>query len=441
MRRRLFFTLLCLAVAPGAQALGLLDAYQLAQRNDPAWLAAEPAREAGGAQRQIGRAALLPTLSWGYTTSRNQSEVSSQGNPSQARDYRSQAATLSLQQPLLDFEALARYRQGNAQATMAELQWQADRQALLARVVRLYSNALLAAQRSHLSRERKHALGERLALNQRLWDGGEGTHTDVLETQARLNLALAEQIEALDAQDAAERALQGILGQPVALQRLHALVDDFQPAPLLPAGFDAWQQLALQHNRQLAARQQGLAVAEQEVQRQRAGHLPKLGLYASSRQSRSESETTYQQAIDTHSVGLQLTVPLFAGGGVSAATRQASSRLAQARHELDGQTLETLDALRRHYNASRNGAARVQAYRLAADSAAAQVQATRNSLLGGERINLDVLDAEQQLFRARLQLREAQHASLLASVDLKAAAGILDEADLHEAAVHFRRGT
>ncbi len=436
MKPRVLLTLLCMALAPGAWALGLVEAYQLARQHDPAWQAAGDARDAGLAQRDIGRAALLPTLSWGYNTSRNQSEVS-QGQLRQERDYRSHAATLSLQQPLLDFDALARYRQGAAHAQVAEAQWREQQQALLARVVRLYSNALLAARRTALSRERKHALGERLALNQRLLSEGEGTHTDVLETEARLNLALAEEIEALDAQDSAARALQAALGRRFSVDELWPLADVIQLPPLAPTGFAAWQQLALQHNPQLAAAHHGLAVAEQEVQRQRARHLPTLSLYASSRQSRSESENTYQQAFDTHTIGVQLSMPLFAGGGVAAATRQVGSRLSQARHQLDGQTIETLDTLRRHYNATRSGAARVQAYQLAADGAAALVQATRRSMQGGERINLDVLDAEQQLFRARLQLREAQHGWLVAAVELKAAAGILNENDLHQTASYF----
>jgi len=424
-----------LALAGNAQALGLLDAYELARRNDPAWQAAGAAREAGLEQRAIGRAALLPTLSWGYSHSRNQSQVS-QGSQRQGRDYRSHAATLSLQQPLLDFDALARWRQGAAQAHQAQAQWQGQQQALRVRVVRLYSNALLAARRTQLSRERKHALGERLALNRSLFEDGVATRTDVLETEARLNLAVAEELEALDAQDVAARELQALLGQ--APTQLQPLAEHIQLPALQPATFEAWQQLASSQNPELLARRRGLDVAEQEVQRQRAGHLPKLSLFASNRQSQSDSESSYQQAFDTNTVGLQLNVPLFAGGGVSAATRQAASRLAQAQHELDGQALTTFNNLRRHYNATRSGAARVHAYRLAAASAEAQLHATRRSQQGGERINLDVLDAEQQLYRARMELHEAQHGWLLASVELKAAAGVLDEDDMRQVASHFR---
>ncbi|MGH8356545.1 MAG: TolC family protein, partial [Pseudomonas sp.] len=108
---------LCCACSGSVQALGLLDAYDLALRNDPTFQAAIQEREAGEENRIIGRAGLLPNLSWSYNNSRNESEVTQStavGNVTSDRDYRSYASTLTLQQPLLDYEAYARYRQGAA---------------------------------------------------------------------------------------------------------------------------------------------------------------------------------------------------------------------------------------------------------------------------------------------------------------------------------------
>ncbi|MCF5018428.1 peptidase, partial [Pseudomonas lactis] len=120
--KALLFTL-CLSCTPTAYALGLLDVYDLALRNDPTFQAAIQEREAGEENRVIGRAALLPNLSWSYNNSRNESEVTQStaiGNVSSDRNYRSYASALTLQQPLLDYEAYARFRQGTAQALMAD---------------------------------------------------------------------------------------------------------------------------------------------------------------------------------------------------------------------------------------------------------------------------------------------------------------------------------
>ncbi|MCH4883955.1 peptidase [Pseudomonas sp. TMW22080] len=419
------------------QALGLLDAYDLAVRNDPTFQAAIEERAAGEENRALGRSALLPTLSWNYNNSRNESEVT-QASTRTDRDYRSYAATLTLQQPLLDYEAYARFRQGAAQALFSDERFRSKSQYLAVQLLNAYSQALLAQERIELSRAQKRAFAERLQLNQRLLKGGEGTRTDVLETQARLSMAVAEEIEAQDNQDAALRELEAMLGEPLQIEQLAPLAAHFVIAPLEPQRFESWRELALANNPELASQQHALTSAEYEVERKRAGHLPKLSLYASSRQTSSDSESTYNQKYDTNSVGIQLTVPLFAGGSVSASTRQAARQLSQAQYELDAQTASTLVDLRKQYNLNSSAAAKVRAYEMAVESAGALVQATQKSVSGGERVNLDVLDAEQQLFSAKRDLAEARYAYLLARVQLRYYAGVLNEGDLRQVAGYFR---
>ena len=432
---------LCCACSGSVQALGLLDAYDLALRNDPTFQAAIQEREAGEENRVIGRAGLLPNLSWSYNNSRNESEVTQStavGNVTSDRDYRSYASTLTLQQPLLDYEAYARYRQGAAQALFADERFRGQSQELAVRVLSAYSQALLAQERIELSRAQKRAYVERLQLNERLLKGGEGTRTDVLETQARLSLAQAEEIESLDTQDAALRELEAIVGQPLQIEELAPLTRQFDIPPLEPNRFETWREMAMANNPELKSQHHALDVAEYEVERKRAGHLPKVSLYASSRQTSSDSESSYNQKYDTNSVGIQVSLPLFAGGSVSASTRQAANQLSQAQYELDAQTAKTLIELRKQFNLNTSGAAKVRAYEMAVGSATALVTATRKSVTGGERVNLDVLDAEQQLFTARRDLADARHAYLLARIQLKYFAGLLNEQDLRALAGYFQ---
>lgn len=432
---------LCCACSGSVQALGLLDAYDLALRNDPTFQAAIQEREAGEENRIIGRAGLLPNLYWSYNNSRNESEVTQStavGNVTSDRDYRSYASTLTLQQPLLDYEAYARYRQGAAQALFADERFRSKSQELAVRVLSAYSQALLAQERIELSRAQKRAYAERLQLNERLLKGGEGTRTDVLETQARLSLAQAEEIESLDTQDAALRELEAIVGQPLQIDELAPLTRQFEIPPLAPNRFETWREMAMANNPELKSQHHALDVAEYEVERKRAGHMPKVSLYASSRQTSSDSESSYNQKYDTNSVGIQVSLPLFAGGSVSASTRQAANQLSQAQYELDAQTARTLIELRKQFNLNTSGAAKVRAYEMAVSSATALVTATKKSVTGGERVNLDVLDAEQQLFTARRDLADARHAYLLARIQLKYFAGLLNEQDLRALAGYFQ---
>ena len=429
--------IVCVISTGSAHALGLLQAYDLAVHNDPTFQAAIEERAAGEENRVLGRSALLPTLTWNYTNSRNDSEVT-QASTRTDRDYRSYASTLTLQQPLLDYEAYARLRQGAAQALFADERFRSKSQYLLVRVLSAYSQALLAQERIELSRAQKRAFAERLQLNQRLLKGGEGTRTDVLETQARLSMAVAQEIEAQDDQDVALRELEAMLGEPLQVDQLDPLVAHFNIQPLEPQRFENWRELALANNPELASQHHALSSAEYEVERKRAGHFPKLSLYASSRQTSSDSESTYNQKYDTNSVGIQLSVPLFAGGSVSASTRQAARQLSQAQYELDAQTATTLVDLRKQFNLSSSAAAKVRAYEMAVESVSALVQATYKSVRGGERVNLDVLDAEQQLFSAKRDLAEARYAYLLARVQLRYYAGLLNEGDLQQMAGYFQ---
>ncbi|PAU88153.1 peptidase [Pseudomonas sp. WN033] len=437
MRALCFGLLLCLA-SP-VYALGLLDAYALALRNDPSFQAAIAERDAGLESLAIGRAGLLPRLSWSYSNQRNDSQVTA-GEQRVDRDYRSYASVLSLQQPLFDYAAWANYRQGVARALLADERFRGRSQELAVRLFEAYSQALLADERIALARAQRRALVERLQLNQRLLRAGEGTRTDELETEARLALAEAELIQAKDDLDIGLRALEAIVGEPLAHSDLQPLLDDFPIQPPQPARFEAWRDLAVTGNAELAAQRRAVEVAAQGIEKQRAGHLPTLSLVASSRLTNSDSESSYNQRYDTDSIGIQLSVPLFAGGGVSAATRQASAAHTQASFELDAQTAELLTRLRQQFNLCNSAAARVRAYRLAVNAAETLVQATRKSVAGGERVNLDVLDAEQQLHGARRDLAEARHAYLHAWLQLRYLSGTLTERDLQRLAGYFVTG-
>ncbi|TBV03321.1 peptidase [Pseudomonas dryadis] len=421
-------------------ALGVMDAYALALRNDPTFRAALSERDAGVENRAIGRAGLLPNLSYSYRKARNESEVSqttAAGSVTTERDYDSYASALTLQQPLFDYAAWAEYRQGVAKAALADERLRGRGQELVVRLFEAYSQALLAGEQIDLARAQRRAYAEQLQLNQRTFEAGEGTRTDLLETRARHDLSRAQEIEAQDALDAALRELQAIIGEPVELEQLTPLNGPLEAAPLAPARFEGWRDLAMAHNAELASQRHGLEVAEQEVERQRAGHLPTLGLYASTRKTSSDSESTYNQKYDTDSIGIQFSMPLFAGGGVSAARRQASASYDQARYELDAQRDGVLNELRRQFNLCASSTAKVRAYELAVESASGLIEATRKSVAGGERVNLDVLDAEQQLYSARRDLAEARYGYLRAWLQLRYLAGVLGEGDLQQLSRYF----
>ena len=422
-------------------ALGLLDSYHLALDNDPAFQSAIQEHKAGQQNRALGRAALLPRVVYSYNRGRSWSDVTQARTNApdfeESRKYDSYASTLSLQQPLFDYEAWSRYRKSVAQSLLADEQFRSQSQALLIRVLEAYTGALLAKDQIEMAQAQMRAYQEQFKLNQRQFEKGNGTKTDSLETQARFHLAQAQAIEARDNQDSALRELQRLVGVPLEITDLEPLAEKFQLLPLSPSNYNAWRDLAIAGNPELAALRQSVEVARHEVERNRAGFLPRLGLYASTGKTKSGSENTYNQRYDTDSVGIQLSVPLFSGGETLAATRQASHLMQKSSYDLDDKVLETLNQVRKAFNLSSSSAAKIKAYGMSVDSARTLVTATRKSIAAGVRVNLDLLSAEQSLYTALNELSKAQYDYLSAWARLRFYAGVLSEQDLELMANNF----
>ena len=428
-----------------ALAMGPFDVYEQALRNDPVFLGAIKERDAGLENRVIGRAGLLPKLGYSYNKGRNNSTVSYLNDrgrrQSDERNYDSYGSSLTLQQPLLDYEAYATYRKGVAQSLFADESFRGKSQELLVRVLEHYTRALFAQDQIDIAVAKKTAFEQQFQQNRQMFRQGEGTRTDILEAQSRYELASAEEIEARDDQDAALRELGALTGvAAIDIADLATMSPGFQTLALQPAMYETWHELAVANNPDLASQRQALEVARYEVERNRAGHLPKISAYATVRQNESESGNTYNQRYDTNTIGLEISVPLYAGGGVSASTRQASRVMEQAEYELDGRTRQTLIELRRQFSACLSGVSKLRAYEKALSAAEALVISTRQSILGGERVNLDALNAQQQLFTTRRDLAQARYDYLMAWTKLHYYAGTLNAQDLAKVDEAFGHG-
>ena len=426
----LLMTCFCVPV----HADGLMAFYTQALEHDPLYRAAVVGRDVGREERAIGRAALMPKLSYQYQAGRNRSQVTQPdrwgGTRTTDRSYRSYSSILTLQQPLLDYEALSRYQYGIAQAYHADEQFRSRSQELAVRVAKAYSDALYAQDQIVLSRVQTRAFAEQMALNRGMLDAGEGTRTDLLETEARYDLSVAQEIEAQANLDAALQTLGAMVGRVLHVDELAPLAPTFGTLTLEDTDFEHWRREALLHNPILAAQRYALDAAQQRIEQARAGHLPSVNLYASTGRQKSSSEATFDQRYQTNSIGLQVNIPIFAGGGVSATVRQAVSRREQERYEGYARQSEILNALRQQFNLFRSSAAKMRAYQYAVESARELTTAMQKSVAGGERVNADVLQAEQQYVDALRDLAQARYAYLLSWLTLRLHAGILAPEDI-----------
>ncbi|URQ60667.1 TolC family outer membrane protein [Pantoea alhagi] len=453
MRHKIIASLVCYSLLSlPVQAAGIMDIYLLAQQKDPVLQAAWQEKLAGEENEMLGRSGLLPSLSlswqsglknWQTSQSRQSKGLFSRETHmvTSHRQYQSHSGTLMLTQPLFDYSAWSRYQMGIAQKLMADAGWRAKFSELAVRVVNSYLDLMAAQDKVTLVNEQLTAYRQQLKQNQHMLRTGEGTVTEVAETESHLALSETEQIAAQDEQADAQRALESLIGQPIAsFSQLDTLSPGaFKPVALIPAHLEQWQQMALRDNAELAASQQQIQVNHYQTEQQRAGFFPQIQLYASHGLNHSSSDSTIDQRYETSSVGIQLNYALYTGGYSSAAVRQASASYNKSKYDLEHSTWNILNSLHKFFNQCRNVESRLAAYQKAVQSAVLQVKAIQQGILAGQRSNIDLLNAERQLYKSRLDLTEEKYRYIRAWVMLLHHSGQLTPDKVAEVAHYFSR--
>ncbi len=436
---RLTAALVTAVLALPAHGISLMEAYQAALEKDPAFQGARFERAAGNEFEFIGRAALLPSVSASYNLSKNDADRTTtlpDGTPKPDNpQYTSKSATIQLRQPLFNLDSWQRYQGSKAQVGYSEAKFARDTQDMIGRLTSAYLDALLAEDQLRLAVAQRDAYYENQLANERMFDKGAGTRTDVLETRARFELAQAQVLEAQDNVKNRRDELAVIIGSDPGT--LDTLVVSLPELPMSPATLAEWEAMANANNPDVRAQRHSVDYAQAEVERNRAGHYPRVDFVASHSRNTSDSLFTFNQQSTINAIGVQMSLPLYSGGSVNAQTRQAAARLGSGRAELDSAMQKVLVDVRKQFQLISSSRIRMAAMEQAVRSASEAVEATRKSVIGGQRVNLDVLTALQQLNTARRDLSEARHGYLQAYLKLHAAAGMLNADNLGKIAACF----
>jgi outer membrane protein len=416
----------------GAHALDLLGAYVAARDHDPVFEATRHASAASAERIVQARAGLLPELRLTGNSKRTSGDVSFDDTPEVHRKIRSHDLRLELVQPIYRGQNWAAYGQARLQAEQAEAQLLQARQELILRVAQAYFDVLSAQDTLAAAQSQKNAVAAQLELVTRGFKAGNNTVTDVHEARSRFDLASAQAIAAENDLEVRRSSLEQLVGS--APPRLAALRADARPPAPAPQDVKAWTDVSRERSPAVTVQRMAVAIAEREVSRARAGHQPTLDLVASSGRDYASGSLTSPTSIETrsesNSYALQLNLPLFAGGATGARVAEARLLEHKARAELEAARRAAAHGARQAYAGVVNGLSQLTAMEQAVNSSRSAVQGNQLGYRVGTRLNVDVLNAEQQLYVAQRDLARARYETLLQGLRLKAAAGQLGEEDI-----------
>ncbi|PKO51715.1 MAG: type I secretion protein TolC, partial [Betaproteobacteria bacterium HGW-Betaproteobacteria-20] len=331
-------------------------------------------------------------------------------------------------QPVYRKQNLVQMDQTRTQVSQADKQYNLSQQTLILRTTQAYFDVLIAQDKIDLIVAQKAAILSQLEQAKATFEVGTATITDVNEAQARYDLIVAQEIAAVNEHQIAKRSVEAITGE--IPDRLATAKSDLQVKHIEQTMQD-WQQVAVQNNLNIAIQQDALKLAEQEVERMRAGHLPTLDAVASYTDNYSNgSANGFGNELKNTTIGLQLQIPLYQGGAVSSRTRQAVLNKQKALDDIEIARRQTdLETQRAYLNLSTT-IAQVKALEQALLSSQSQLDSTNLGYEVGVRTSVDVLNAQQQFYSAKRDLLQARYNYLVNIIRLKAAVGVVTEADL-----------
>jgi len=345
--------------------------------------------------------------------------------------YNSKTYGVSVQQSLLNVSNFAEYKQAKAVAAKSEAIFLKEEKGLIMRLSEAYCNALYSEDNLDFSRVHIKATLDQLQQTKRRFEKGFGTITEVSEAQAAYDMALAEGVDILNGLEINRRELEHFTGvYPDKLSKL-------DPEKIVlerpdPADVESWVKLAQSDNYDVAAARHEIQITKKEVDKQRASRYPVINLVAGRNYSDSDNNYIIGSSYDTYSIGLQMSVPIYTGGYVSAAVRQAKAKRLKAQEQLSWRERGVESDIRKYFNGVISSISQIHAYDQAVKSSEIALKGTQKGFLAGLRTNTEVLDAEQKLISNRRNLAKSRYQYILNRLQLKDGVGTLSASDVEE---------
>ena len=421
--------MLTLSIPNTAHAYSLMDIYMMAKQHDADIQVAESRYNAEVQARPIARANILPQANLNANTTDVSQKIDGTqfGIEGREVDYNDHGYTLSVTQALYNVDYFVQLRQAKTSVAKASIDLDASYQELITRTADAYFNVLAEQDNLSFRRSNKEAIGRQLEQAKKRFEVGLIAITDVKESQASFDLAVASEIEAQSGLEIAKDSLEVIIAQRA--NELNPLSDRMQLITPEPNDVEEWITKALNENLSLLSSEYTTEIAQQEVKLQQSQHYPTLDIVASHTDTDTGGLTGSRETEDTR-IGLELSFPIFEGGRTYYQTKEARHRAELSTNEYEKIRRETIRNTRDAYLNVITGISRVKALERALESTEAAARAAEAGFQVGTRTSVDVLITLQETFLAKQNYSRARYDYLLNTLNLKQAVGTLSADDL-----------
>ena len=408
------------------QAADLIQVYQQALANDAQYASARAALSAGMERVPQGLAGLLPQVSASGSNTRNSIEPITSTISMPTVKVHTNTYNLTLAQPLFRWDRWETYQQSKLAQAIAEAQFAQVQQDLITRVAQAYFDVLSAQDNLGATQAQKVATTEQLASAKRNFEVGTQTITDTHEAQAAYDLVVAQEFAAINDLANKRSALQTIIGEaPTSLAPMRTGVVISAPEP---AAIEPWVSSAEEQNYGVVTAQFSVESAKRDIGRNRAGPYPTLDLIANAGHTYTTGGGSGSS--NNNAIGVQWSIPIFSGFAVTSKVRESIALENKARNDLETARRAASQGARQAFLGVNSGLAQVKALEAAEVSSKSALESNQLGYQVGVRINIDVLNAQKQLFSTQKDLSKARYDTIMNGLRLKAAAGTLKETDL-----------
>ena len=425
MQLRMFYFLGLLSVAISTQSADLIDVYEEAVRTNPQLAAAAANLEAVRERRPQALAGLLPDVIVDGSLSRLRIKNLDTSEPSDRSTNKT--AGINLTQPLFRYDRWIQLKQSDSEIAGAEAAYVAAEQELMIQVAERYFQVLDAQDNLKFAESEKSSIGRQLDQATQRFEVGLIAITDVKAAQARYDLSVSQEIQAISGLVEAKDSLREVV--VTYYDKLVPLKADLELQRPQPESSDSWVEKAKQQNLSILTAEAAAELARQEISRQRSGHYPTLDLNAGSNYRDTGIGVVPVKRYDNE-IGVQLNIPVYQGGAVNSRTREARSRFQEATEQLQQEIRAAEFETRNAYRGVMTDIAQVRALGKSLESTEIAVEAEEAGFEVGTRTIVDVLNATRENYLARLNYARARYLYVVDQLRLKKAAGILSREDM-----------